>query len=188
MKRLTIPDTPIEGGLRRSVVDVREVRKYAMTIYWQLKKYEDVGLTPDQIRQMDELYREKCEEVNRLKAELAAERQKHRWIPVEERLPEKEGRYLAVFRESRGISLLGYGNCQRDIFGKRIGFGWYELCTGNYFAENSIIAWKPLPEPYRPEKCHGCFGAANNDCERCMDEEWRRISGSDSWTGNRKRQ
>lgn len=74
------------------------------------------------------------------------------WIPVEERLPEKEGRYLAVFRESRGISLLGYGNCQRDIFGKRIGFGWYELCTGNYFAENSIIAWQPLPESYQPEK------------------------------------
>lgn len=23
--------------------------------------------------------------------------------------------------------------------------------------------------PYRPDKCHGCFGAANNDCERCMD-------------------
>lgn len=24
-------------------------------------------------------------------------------------------------------------------------------------------------EPYHPDKCHGCFGAENNDCERCAD-------------------
>ena len=40
-----------------------------MTIYWALKKYEDTGLTPEEIRA--------------LKAN-----EKHRWIPVEERLPE----------------------------------------------------------------------------------------------------
>ena len=39
-----------------------------MTIYWALKKYEDTGLTP--------------EEIERLK-------EQHRWIPVEERLPEE---------------------------------------------------------------------------------------------------
>lgn len=26
-------------------------------------------------------------------------------------------------------------------------------------------------ESYHPDKCHGCFGAENNDCERCVDEE-----------------
>lgn len=30
-----------------------------------------------------------------------------------------------------------------------------------------ITAWKPLTEPYRPNKCHRCFGAASNDCGRC---------------------
>ena len=49
MERLTIPDEKIEGGLRRAIIDAREVRKEAMTIYWTLKKYEDTGLTPDQI-------------------------------------------------------------------------------------------------------------------------------------------
>lgn len=54
MERLTIPDKKIEGGLRRSIIDAREVRKEAMTIYWALKKYEDIGLTPEQIWELKE--------------------------------------------------------------------------------------------------------------------------------------
>ena len=35
-----------------------------------LAAYEDTCLTPDQIRQMDQLYREKCEELARYKAAI----------------------------------------------------------------------------------------------------------------------
>lgn len=63
MERLTIPDEPVEGGMRRAVVDTRAVRGEAMKIYWLLKKYEDTGLTPDQIREIDRLYAEKCKEL-----------------------------------------------------------------------------------------------------------------------------
>lgn len=52
MERLTIPDEKIEGGVRRTVIDAREVKKNAMTIYWALKKYEDTGLTPEQIMEL----------------------------------------------------------------------------------------------------------------------------------------
>lgn len=52
MERLTIPDKKIEGGTRRTIIDAREVRKEAMTIYWQLKKYEDTGLTPEQVQEL----------------------------------------------------------------------------------------------------------------------------------------
>lgn len=38
MERLTIPDEHIDGGIKRTVIDARGVRKYAMTLYWQLKK------------------------------------------------------------------------------------------------------------------------------------------------------
>lgn len=38
MERLTVPDKKIDGGLRRAIIDAREVRKEAMTIYWALKK------------------------------------------------------------------------------------------------------------------------------------------------------
>ena len=54
MERLTIPDEKIEGGLRRAVIDAIEVRKEAMTIYWALKKYEDTGLTPQEITELKE--------------------------------------------------------------------------------------------------------------------------------------
>lgn len=43
MERLTVPDKKIDGGLRRAIIDAREVRKEAMTIYWVLKKYEDTA-------------------------------------------------------------------------------------------------------------------------------------------------
>lgn len=33
----------------------------------RLKEYTDTGLTPEQVREMDELYREKCEEVTKLR-------------------------------------------------------------------------------------------------------------------------
>lgn len=52
MERLTIPDEKIEGGVRRTVIDTREVKKNAMTIYWALKKYEDTGLTPEKIMEL----------------------------------------------------------------------------------------------------------------------------------------
>ena len=54
MERLTIPDEKIEGGVRRAVIDTREAKKNAMTIYWALKKYEDTGLTPEKIRELKE--------------------------------------------------------------------------------------------------------------------------------------
>lgn len=149
MERLTIPDTPIEGGLRRTVIDAREVRKHAMTIYWQLKKYEDVGLTPDQIREFDKLYLAKCEEVNQLKAELETERQKHRWIPVEERLPETDTYILLSFlnfslpmegqyREYEDGGAFYLGDCDEG-----------DTCISDGLYVN---AWQPLPESYQPEK------------------------------------
>ena len=55
MERLTVPDKKIDGGLRRAIIDVREVRKEAMTIYWALKKYEDTELTPEQIMELKEV-------------------------------------------------------------------------------------------------------------------------------------
>ena len=42
MERLTIPDVPIDGGMRRAIIDARAVRQQAMTIYWKLKEYEDL--------------------------------------------------------------------------------------------------------------------------------------------------
>lgn len=79
MDRLTIPDEHIEGGIRRTVIDARAVRKEAMTIYWALKKYEDTGLTPEEI--MD--------------GELLTG-----WIPVSERLPDESDYYCVTIENT----------------------------------------------------------------------------------------
>lgn len=75
MERLTIPDEPIEGGMRRTVIDTRAVKAEAMTIYWALKKYEDTGFTPQ---------------------EIVDGKMLTGWIPVEERLPKTEDGYAHV--------------------------------------------------------------------------------------------
>lgn len=53
---------------------------------------------------------------------------KTRWIPVSERLPE-DGRYLC-----------DYGDC--------IDFG--QIHNGKWYVDG-VIAWMPLPQPYKEE-------------------------------------
>ncbi len=73
------------------------------------------------------------------------------WIPVSERLPEEDGRYLATFKYGIKVCMVGYGSCKRTVLGYPIGHGWYSLEEAQYYAEDSIIAWMPLPEPYKKD-------------------------------------
>jgi hypothetical protein len=57
-----------------------------------------------------------------------------RWIPVSERLPEREGWYLTSLGDKT------YGGADVDMYCK----GWVKYGT-------HVIAWMPLPEPYREE-------------------------------------
>ena len=114
----------------------------------QLEKYVDIG-TLEEVREAVE---------------------KHKWIPCSERLPEMhredmeaEGEYYMISNpvlatDGNKIYVAEY----EEDDGYR--YGWHSDNGEDY---EGIIAWKPLPEPYNPDKCHGCFGAANNDCERC---------------------
>lgn len=75
----------------------------------------------------------------------------HGWIPVDERLPEEDGRYLVTFKNGIKVCMVGYGSCKRTVLGYPIGHGWYSLEEAQYYAEDSIIAWMPLPEPYKED-------------------------------------
>ena len=80
-----------------------------------------------------------------------------RWIPVSERLPEEDEEYLLFGKvdedEDNYIFIGEYDSC-----GEQFGI-WQEQfdrttlgCLGSEFYEYaSVIAWMPLPEPYKAE-------------------------------------
>lgn len=104
--------------------------RYGVLLYgalWKLMEYEDAGYTPEQIRNFDEMYLKKCREVNDL-------RKRMQWIPVTERLPKNETRALVTFEDGFVAATEYYDN------------GW------DLWADSGdVVAWMPLPEPYREE-------------------------------------
>ena len=81
-----------------------------------------------------------------------------RWIPCSERLPEEEGDYLLwgkVYEDEEEYPFIGSYDSGCEQFGI-----WQEQfdkttlgCLGSEFFEYaSVIAWQPLPDPYKAEK------------------------------------
>jgi len=72
---------------------------------------------------------------------------KEKWIPVTERLPEIAGYEVLATLENK------YG--QRHVTVVFTGYGGYEFwhCNHKEFDLNvwKVIAWMPLPEPYKEE-------------------------------------
>ena len=62
------------------------------------------------------------------------------WVPVKERLPEKSGEYLTTLKYVGVATGTVYVNVEETFF--EIGKGF------NVGRNESVIAWKPLSEPY----------------------------------------
>lgn len=171
--RLTIPDEPIEGGMRRARIDVSAVRKSAMTIYWALKKYEDTGLTPEEI--MDG-------------------RMLTGWIPVNERLPECEKEVLIqTTRETITTAIYEDGNMPNENsiwYWTDVDFdyveetdteyvpeGWWEYRhfnpddVYNNTIDEDVVAWMPLPKLYKTKR--GLKGKGERGMKRLTVGELR---------------
>lgn len=71
--------------------------------------------------------------------------QEPRWIPVSERLPEPNAndgliaRYYLIQNEYEDMLVARYD-----------GIGWEQIYQHEYL-EDDVIAWMPLPEPYKAE-------------------------------------
>ena len=73
----------------------------------------------------------------------ALQEQERKWIPVSERLPEKDGYYFVTKR-------LIDGRIQTDIEPFWTGADWWK--SEFHFAGIDlweVLAWQPLPEPYK---------------------------------------
>ena len=75
------------------------------------------------------------EDVEAIKMGIKALEQKPKWIPVTEGLPEKDGLYLVSVKND---------NLRR--YSKTC---WYS--DKNWFARHDVVAWQPLPQPYKAE-------------------------------------
>lgn len=71
MARLTFKNPNGTWGLNNGY-DMKKVPSDLYGALWKLKEYEETGLSPEKIEEMDRLYLEKCEEVNRLAKEKDA--------------------------------------------------------------------------------------------------------------------
>ena len=80
------------------------------------------------------------------------------WIPVSERLPEDDGKYL-VFEQSGGrtnTSILRFAKDARKVdrydFKGRWKNAWYEYDSEwGHYTVNSVTHWMPLPQPPKGE-------------------------------------
>ena len=103
-----------------------------------LQSFLELGITPEQMREIDKLYAWKC-------MELEDEKEKHAWIPAYN-TPETDDYILLSFDN---LEMIAIGEYREDEYG------------GSYYLENSdeplvsigvfVNAWKPLPEPCREE-------------------------------------
>lgn len=67
--RLTFHSPDGSWGLNNGY-DMKKVPSELYGALWKLKDYEDTGLQPDQIEQMNDLYLDKCKEVNKLRRQI----------------------------------------------------------------------------------------------------------------------
>lgn len=125
------------------------------TGYWSPKKkdelverlaeYENTGLTPEEVVTVYDLEKSQA---GKLLKELGVERKKHRWIPVEERLPEDPEEFVLVQVSGKPCpNIILEDALMLAVYGDE---GWlleeYPEWKGMH-----TIAWMPLPEPYREE-------------------------------------
>ena len=104
-----------------------------------LKPYEDTGLTPEKIMKLKE-------------------RMNDGWIPVQDKLPEDDVDVLITYADIddenyTDICITTYGYAY--LGGNKLDFKEWRSPFEYFRSNHKVIAWQPLPEPYRPERDGG---------------------------------
>ena len=114
-----------------------------------------INLSEEQVREAVEKAKSEIVQV------LPSAEPRPRWIPCGERLPEEDVNVLVSYRYKEGegdtshsnIAITSYG--QMYFGGNKVGI-YHWRAPFKYFHNNyEVIAWMPLPEPYREEEKDG---------------------------------
>ena len=124
---------------------------------WKLKDYEDTGLSPEEVESTNDF--EKTQTYRAI-AELQDEREKHRWIPATERLPEEHD---SIFARLNGTEKWRNGMFKRRSDNVLVTVKYEDGTVHTESAhttdgiwktdyrvkEGKVVAWMPFPEPYK---------------------------------------
>lgn len=120
-----------------------EVMKEIQKALDRLAAYERTGLSPEQLKEIEGLYLDKCREMAYYK-NLCSDMSKNDWITVEKKLPEPNVDVLVSIQSvCRGGGAFLEVDCIMD---GDVGPVW----RTHHTAAERVLAWRPLPEPYRP--------------------------------------
>lgn len=164
--------------LREGQVITKEVSERLYGALCKLKDYEDTGCSPDDVERLNDFTQS---EAVKLVQKLNAEEKKHRWIPVEERLPEEDKWVQVVVKRHRWISDFGdksvpdeekedhpeqnyvtMGKLKKDNTWVYLDLESDDECLWTSVADDcsqedlsypltEVLAWLPLSEPYGAE-------------------------------------
>lgn len=156
MKRLTQKDEQGNWSLRvvlweslhEGRVITKELQERLYGALWKLMEYEDTGLTPEQVEDVNDFNKS---QVGHLLKKLSEEQRKHRRIPVKERLPEDDN-YILLSFENFDIPLIG--RYEADAERQKQTGAWQERKLG--------VEVKSMDYPYC-DYIHDC----TEDCEEC---------------------
>lgn len=104
------------------------------------------------------------------------------WIPVSERLPDLNGRYLVTleFTDRRIVQIVRFAKDMKKVDRYyKTGSGWHKYVSAyGEIRINNVIAWMPLPQPYKAESekdvCKDCYyndGEVHAECVMCDKAE-----------------
>ena len=126
---------------------------------WKLKDYEDTGLSPEEVESVNDFEKS---QIYRAIAVLQEEREKHRWIPATERLPEEHD---SIFARLNGTEKWRNGMFKRRSDNVLVTVKYEDGTvhteqahttdgvwkTDYKVKEGKVVAWMPFPEPYKEE-------------------------------------
>lgn len=157
MNRLTVKDAQgnwaLKGvrweELRKGQVITEELRERLYGALWKLMKYEDTGLEPEEVVEVNSFDKTNT---SRLLGKLADEREKNRWIPVKERLPEEKewigyNKEISI-RYMKRIEIAYMTDTVEYTIGYFDGYKWMDKYLDII---PNVVAWK-IHVPYRPER------------------------------------